>query len=370
MSDDFLAGVSQEQLNQLSTEIFPSIREKLTQTSTIGDFGVTLTWAVTSPPSFVLSQFSTNQFEVVVLVCFKINTPQEEQAPENITARGRCEVTISGEGRLGILLSDLSLEVSDLFTKQILNSKKPEIIAVLDQYLSAIEIPLGPVEGVTFLGYATQVRNGVLYAAASVSGDATIDRELTIGSGFGISISNALMQIVVLNTWWAGTPKSFRPHKDVTIHLNSYSFEVANGQLTLYLRMSGEVKIDTGIFGTARWSLSISTVVVNIEVGFDDDLNVVLSGGSVSRPDISADAKNLAAKITKMIVPMGTITASLVEEKIPGSIRDHLSGTVYTVPVLSEAYEGVAFTVTPCDLSLDVDGSLINVYGSAVLQME
>ena len=119
--------------------------------------------------------------------------------------------------------------------------------------------------------------------------------------------------------------------------------------------------------GTAKWNIDIGTVHVTLNISIDDKNNVNLAGGSVSTPSVSIKPDNFLATITSIAAgPIVTLLLNeVVANMIPGQIKDHLAGTIYTVPTVSSSFQGVDFSLTPDKLSLTVNGSEVDVRGSA-----
>jgi len=366
MSDDFLAGLGQAQLNQISTAIYPSIASKLTISGDITQpVAASLTWNVTQPPTFDLGSGVSQNFNVNIVGTLSITPQQGSSSSEPLGATAVCSVQIGGNGVLGFNVNDLTFTSQDVYVKAFADAKKQAAINLVESLLETVQIPLGPVEGITFNGYAAEVRNGVLYAAASISGNASVDQDLNVGNGLAIAMSNALMQMVVANVWWPNAPKTFRPNDDITINLNSYSFSVANSQMNIVLSLSGSMSIDEWL-GDADWDIDISPVVAQINISIDANRNVNLAGGSVSTPDVSINPDNFLATVTSIFTAglVNLIISQVIQNQIPGSIAQHLSGSIFQIPILTESFQGINFRFIPTNLALQVNGDQVNITGS------
>lgn len=362
---DFLAGVSQDQLNQISIAIFPGIKDKLTGTSSSTDPDVTATWAVATPPVFDLCNDGSQDFALKLDLTISLQAGTAKPTSETVQATGACSVAINGDGVLNVHLNDVAFATTDPFLMAVLEARKAAIISTLDTLLRTVNVPVGPIENLTFHGYATQIRNRALYVGGGLSGAPTIETELPIGPGFAVQLSNTLMQAVVAQSWWANTPKSFRPNSDVTVDLRGYAFNVSNGRMSLTLGLGGDIYLDE-LVGTAHWSINISPVHVDVTVAIDDHRKVNIVGGGVSTPSVSTTPENALAVISSCL-SMGVLNDVIniiISQKIPGSIQSHLNGTVFTVPVISESFQGVSFSLTPKDLVLQVTGDTVVIQGA------
>lgn len=369
MSDDFLCGLSQDLLNQISSSIYPSIASKLVVSGTITQpTAASLTWSVTQAPTFDLGSGIGQTFEIGIVGSLAITPQSGSPTSEPLGATVTCTVQISGSGGLGFNVNDLTFNSQDPFVKAFADAKKQDAINLIESLLETVQIPLGPVEGVTFNGYAAEVRNGVLYAAASVSGNASVDQDLDVSQGgLALSLSSPLLQMVVANVWWPNTPKTFYPNSDITINLNGYQFIATDSQIGLALSLNGSMSIDEWL-GDADWDIDISTVNVMIGITIDANRNVNIAGGSVSTPDVSLDPSNFLATITSIFTAgiVNLIISQVIQNQIPGSIAQHLSGTIFTIPILTESFQGINFSFTPTNLVLQIAGDQVNVTGGVI----
>lgn len=366
MAYDFLAGVSQNLLNNISIQVYPSIKDKLEISGNILQPAAALVqWNTSAAPSFDLSANDTQNFKINVPSTLTITPQGGNASSEQLNLTGSCLTSIDGSGNLRFSISDIAFNSADPFVIAFLNIKKQDIINLVANLLATINIPLGPVEGITFNGYATQIDNSVFYAAGSVSGGGAFSSP-GIGGDLGLILSNTIMQTIVANQWWSRTPKSFRPNSDLTINLNSYGFDVAGNQMVLTLNLSGGYELDEGL-GNADWSVSIDPVTVLININIDANNNVVLAGGSVSTPGVSFNPENFLATVTSIATGdlIGLIISQVISNDIPGTISSYLSGTIFTIPVLHETFQGISFSVAPTNLTLSVSNSQVVITGSA-----
>ncbi|RMB08008.1 hypothetical protein [Eilatimonas milleporae] len=370
MSTDFLAGVNASLLNDTSTSLFPSIKDKIGGTSTITVEGVkvSVTWSLTEAPVFDFSQSGTAAFKVDLSLGISVTPEGGKPSSTKVPATADAQAAITGSGDLSFSVTDMTFNSEDPFLQKVLDIKKPEIIGQVQSLLSAIQLPIGPIEGTSFQGYAVAVVSDALNVGATISGGASISSSAPTSTdlGLGLVLSNGLMQNVVRNVWWNHTEKSFRPNSDTTVNINGYSFSVSGGRLNLALNLGGKYELDVGI-GTAKWNIDIGTVHVTLNISIDDKNNVNLAGGSVSTPSVSIKPDNFLATITSIAAgPIVTLILNeVVANMIPGQIKDHLAGTIYTVPTVSSSFQGVDFSLTPDKLSLTVNGSEVDVRGSA-----
>ena len=366
MPSDFLAGVSEDLLNQASSEVYPGIKSELTETSSIPELDVAVTWAVTAAPVFELDIGTGDIFAMTVECQLDVTPDGGTEVTTPLSASLTCKVSMDGDGILEFFIKDILYDTEDEFLDAILLAKKEAIVSKLDSLLNTIKVPIGQVEGVTFNGFATEIRNSVLYAAGSLSGDASVDQELTVDSGFGISVSNELMQSVVENTWWADSDSTFK--KDtLKISLDSYGFDVDDGELILSLELSGTLTLDL-FLGTARWEVIVSPVTVKLEVDIDSDGNVTIESDSISDVAVVLSPDNFGAGLSSVTAPF-TFTAIglFIGEALQSQLEEYLDQTVFTVPVIKESFGGIEFSVTTSDLGIEVNGSQIDITGSAAV---
>lgn len=361
---DFYASVSEGMLNATSLSLFPSIRSMLTRSSFYD--GIIVTWTITEAPRFDLSnpQGGSN-FQVVLAI--DIDAGSGHAFVETI---GNCALAISGNGDLSVDLNDLSFMTNDQVLSPVLRAKKTEIMFAVDQVLDLIKVPIGPIEGVTFNRYHCDIS----HHAINVGGDILpwqlpIPDASSVGPasyGFRIGISQALIVSVINNLWWEPLDKTFRPNRDVVIHLNNYSLDVTDNSFGISLDTSGDVYV--GPSGAeAHWGISISTIHIGLNISVDENRNVSLTAGSVNTPDVSISPKNFLAHVESIGIGeiINFILSEVIAGKIPDGIRDALKDFQYTVPSISETFQGVSVNITPTDLRASVMNRQILVTGQA-----
>lgn len=364
MGADFLAGISQALLEKASAALFPKIKDKLGGTSTISNPSATISWGVTAAPTFSLSSAESQSFDTHVSLSVGATPEGGTKVTETVAATASTTVSINGAGKLGLHVADITFATSDPFLQAVLNAKKSDIGATIDSILARIEIPVGPVAGVTFHGYAAGVVNGGLYAAGSLGGPASI-QALDTGSGFQVQLSEALVLTLVQTLWWNNpqTSKHFDAH-GASVDLKSYSASVSNGQLHLNLSIGGRYS-----WGHAHWDLRVDTVHAKLDFDIKNYKELWIDHGSTNKPGVSLHPSNFWATIAT--IALGPVIAAIqlvIYEKLPGDIKDHLDRKVFTVPTLTETFEDVPITVTPSGISIKGAGSSLLLSGNAEIK--
>lgn len=366
MSSDFLVGIDQTLLNNISAEIYPGIKEKLSQTSDIPNLKLKATWSVDAPPKFDLSKDSSGAFDLNLSIKI-LATPDSGGQPtsETVPVSGSCVANIKGDVVV-FSLQDFTFQ-ADPFLTAIVDAKKGEIISMVNNLLQGLQIKLGPVTGVSFSNYAWQIKGGAFYTAGSINGAASIDNTLPPLNNnlLGISLSEALVKTVVQNTWWASAPKTIHASSDVTVNLNGYSLSVTD-KINISLSLGGDVYVDEGL-ATAHWSLNISTVNISLNISIDQSNNVVMAGGSISTPTVILVPANWLAGIESVGAGLigNIVVDAVVSNQVPGGIRQYLNGKVFPIPDVSENFQGVNLKITPKNLEISVNNGRVQVIGTA-----
>lgn len=361
---DFFASVSQHLLNAASKSLFPSIRSKLQGSSSYEN--ITASWSITDAPTFDLSQPQDGRtFQIGLSVHIEAGS---DKAP--VPTTGICALSISGDGNLSVELNDLTFNTDDKFLSAVLSAKKQDIIGTVDQVLDLIKVPIGPIAGVTFNGYSRGISNDAVNVMGSLGYPGASDAASvgTASDGFRIGMSRNLIYGAVKSLWWDTTDKTIRPNKDVVIHLNSFDVKVSGDSYSLTLDLSGDIYVDVW-FAEAHWSISISTVTIGMNLSINDQ-NVMVTAGSVSKPDVTISPANALAWATTL--PFGgasaiieLILSDVIAGKIPDAIRSAMNTPVFTVPTITETFQGISVNITPKDLSIGVMNDEILITGQA-----
>ncbi|NKB45066.1 MAG: hypothetical protein GKS03_12390, partial [Alphaproteobacteria bacterium] len=139
MPSSFTVIISQLLLNQLSDEIYPSIKDKLTQTSSIPALDVSVTWTIVKPPDFELGRDQSTSFILNVAIDLTVTPTGGSPTTTPLQTLATCDISISTDGKLGIAVSNLHFFTDDPFLKEILEAEKIAIISMLQEVLQTIE---------------------------------------------------------------------------------------------------------------------------------------------------------------------------------------------------------------------------------------
>lgn len=216
-----------------------------------------------------------------------------------------CWATIGASGKLSFSVSDLSFATTDRFVIAALSAWNADIPGKVNGLLSAICIPLGPVSGVTFAGYAVSVTEGSAYAAGGLVAPVT--------SGFSITLGEPLVQQAVANLWWNNVQKHYSA-SGADVSLNSYTAAVSNGNVVLTLYLGGNYDS-----AGAEWDISIDPVTVSLPLQVGANCNIKIGCGTVSRPNVSLDPSNWLAYAY-------SIAGGIVATIITSTLNDVISG--------------------------------------------
>jgi hypothetical protein len=364
MSADFILSFSAAFMNRASQSIFPAIQPKMSRSGTIPSMHLTVAWGVTAPPQFPFTGAGGGQMFTLTMPLAVTTTPdggQPQQGTSDVVAS--CRAIVVAAGRVQFSVVDLTFTSTDPFLQAVLNAKKADITAQVNDFVSAIAIDLAIVEGVNFAGYALQIGQGQGAAAGGLQMPVAIPSTPALSTDFAAYISQSLVQYIVQTTFWAQVPKNYSA-SGADVHLNGYEAGLSNGQLWLNLHLSG-----TYSSAGADWDINIGTVNVVLNVAVEGR-NLVIRGGNVSRPDVSLHPSNWLAWV--YTIGGGIVTAiitAILNNVIGGTIQDNIRGslnrTLLEVPVLSGAIEGVNVTLTPRDLTVSGQGSQLVLTGNA-----
>ncbi|MGA8133077.1 hypothetical protein EXW72_04450 [Pseudomonas sp. BCA14] len=366
MSTDFIAGLSQSLLNNASESIFPTVGPKLGDTTSIPEINASLTWSVSAPPKFALAASGSGQtFLVSMPVDLTVTVTGQDPTSSTVGANASARATINGNGVVRLSVTDISFVTNDPFVLGVLNAKKSDIASKVDSLISAISIPLGPINGITFAGYALLIEGGNAYAAGGLSSPVAISqKQPPADGGFNLVLTEPLIQQVVANLWWSTVQKTYSASGAV-VHLNSYSASVNNGNLTLTLNLSGEYSL-----GPADWDISISPVTATLQVVVDAQRNIRISGGNVSRPSVSITPSNFWAWMATLGGGViSAITLAILNDVVEGQIQETIQGqltqSLLQIPDLSGNFEGITLKVSPQNLNITGVGNQILLTGTA-----
>lgn len=367
MSADFIGRLGPELLNNASRSIFPTIKPKLGDTTYVPELHLTVTWGASSPPTFDLNTGDPDQtFAVHMPVDLTIQPDGGKASTGTVDVAAKARATIDGNGVLHFSITDLSFATVDPLLLAVLNAKKHDIADKINALISAIAVPLGPIQGITFAGYAILI-DGNAYAAGGLSAPVRIDRTpVIIGDAFNVLFSQALIQRVVDVLWWSTVEKTYSA-SGATVHLNGYNATVHDGQVVLNLYLSGDYSA-----GPATWDIDISPVTAVMRVVVDAQNNVRIDGGTVSRPSVDIKPSNFWAWMATLGAPviMAITTAiieNVVEGKIQSSIQAQLNQTLLQIPELTGDFEGVTIKVVPQGLAISGQGNQITLSGTAAV---
>ncbi|AHL36878.1 hypothetical protein CD58_14945 [Pseudomonas brassicacearum] len=366
MSTDFIAGLSQSLLNNASESIFPTIAPKLGDTANIPEANASLTWSVSAPPTFSLAASGSGQtFMVSMPVELSVTVTGGDPTSSTVGANASARATVDGNGVVRLSVTDINFVTDDPFVNEILDALKSDIASRVNSLISAIAIPLGPVNGITFAGYALLIDGGNAYAAGGLFSPVAISqKQPPSNGGFNLVLTEPLIQQVVANLWWSTVQKTYSASGAV-VHLNSYNASVNNGNLTLTLNLSGSYSL-----GPADWDISISPVTATLQVVVDAQRNIRISGGSVSRPSVNITPSNFWAWMATLGGGViSSITLAILNDVVGGQIQETIQGqlaqSLLQIPDLSGNFEGFTLQVTPQNLNITGVGNQILLTGTA-----
>ncbi|MFN3945399.1 MAG: hypothetical protein ACK4K7_10760 [Allosphingosinicella sp.] len=364
MSADFILSFSAAFLNRASQSVFPAIQPKMSRSGTIPSMQLTVSWGVSAPPQFQFTGAGGGQMFTLTMPLDVTTTPDggpSQQGTSDVVAS--CRAIVVAAGSVQFSVADISFTSADPFLQAVLNAKKADITAQVNDFVSTLAIQLNVIDGVHFAGYALQIGQGQGAAAGGLQMPVTIPPTPGLSTDFAAYISQPLLQYIVQTTFWAQVPKDYSA-SGADVHLNGYEAGLANGQLWLNLHLSG-----TYSSAGADWDIDIGTVNVNLNIAVDGR-SLVIRGGDVSRPSVSLNPSNWLAWV--YTIGGGIVTAiitailnDVIGGKIQDSIRGNLNRTLMDVPVLNGAFEGVNITLTPRDLAVAGQGSQLVLTGNA-----
>jgi hypothetical protein len=362
---DFLLAFSADFLNRASKSIFPTLQPKLSRSESVPEMHLKVAWKVTAPPQFQLTGSGGGQMFILTMPLDITTTPdggQPAQATSDVNASCRAEIVAGG--KLRFTVADLSFTANDPFLQAVLTAKKGDIAAQVNGLISAIQINLALINGITFAGYALQIGQGKGAAGGGLQMPVAIPSIPQLATDFAGYITEALVRQLVQTTFWNSVPKDYGA-SGASVHLNSYEAGLSNGQLWMNLHLSGSYSS-----AGADWDINIGTVNVTLNIAIANGRDVVIQGGNVSRPGVSLHPSNWLAWIYTIggSIVTSIITAILndvIAGKIQSSINDNLHRTLLTVPVLSGGVEGVTITVAPKDLRIVGQGNQLVLSGNA-----
>lgn len=366
MSTDFIGAVSQDLLNRASQSVFPAIGAKLGDTSRVDELKLQLAWAVAQPPEFILTSNDSGQTFLLNLIVALTITPDGGTATsEHVNVQATAAAAIDGSGRISLHVTDLHFQTSDAFVLAALNAKKADIWTQINSLIATFSIPLGPIGGIQFGGYGLSIDGGMACAAGGLSMPVSIGMRPPIGSGFGLLLSEPLMQTVIRDLWWNSAQKQFSSD-GADVSLTGYQAQIGGGQIVLTLFLGGSYSKDL-FLGTARWDINISPVQAILRLTMDENRNLRIVGGPVSHPTVSVTPANFLAT-TVSIFTMGIIDVvmnEIIAGQVQQQIQQNLSQTLMQIPILTYDFQGISFHVTPQNLVVGGGGNMILITGDA-----
>jgi hypothetical protein len=364
MSADFILSFSNAFLDRASQSVFPTIQPRLSRSERVSNLNLTIAWTVPKAPQFQLTGGGGGQmFTLTMPLAISITPDNGSKQTAESQAIASCRATITGNGAVHFGLVDLSFSATDPFVQAALNAKKTDIASQVNGFVSAIAINLAIVNGVTFAGYAFAIETGQAAAAGGLTMPVLVPPTPALTTDFAVEIGEPLVQYIVATQFWNTVDKTYST-SGATVHLNSYSARLFNGQVILQLHLSGDFSI-----GDAHWDISIDTVTatLNLAVGADNTLRI--TGGSVSRPGVSLKPANVWAWLATIAASvLGAVTTAILNEVISGKVQDAINGKLarplFQVPVLGGSIEGISVSITPVDLAVRGVGNQLFLSGN------
>jgi hypothetical protein len=358
-SYDFLAGITVGPLNNAIVQVFPQITNSLS--GGYSSEGLTIEWQIEKYPTFNIPGSDNGTFTVEAPLKVKAiqgHTPSTAGATLTI----ECQISVNGSGVVSFSANDVKTFSTDRLLQIILSTQKPQILSAIQNILDCVQIPVGPIEGISFSSYKATVSYWTLLVGAGLPGtELSLPDPSPFSGGFGVVMSKNLLAQFVNNNWWANQPRSYRPNKDCTIDVNGYQFDLTT-EMSITLDFSGDIELDEGV-GTARWSIDISPVTAVLDLSVQDK-KIHISAGGVTKPHVSTHAKNFLAKVTSIAFNVGKAVDGAISNGVQSRIQGQLDRDIFTVPVIPEQIGGYSFTITPTDLDIEIkDSGYIMVSG-------
>lgn len=364
MPADFTMSFSEAFLNKACGQVFPALASKLTQTERVPDQNLTLSWAITAPPQFVLTgQDGPQMFKLILQL--QVSITPDGQPTDTGTDTGTATVlaSIDGAGHLHLRVNALSFAGSDPFLTAVLNQKEADVADQVNQFLATISPSLSIINGITFGSYAIAFGPGAGAMAASLGPTTSVGAVTAPATDFALTIGQPLVHQIVQQSFWNTVPKTYDA-SGAHISLNGYDVGLANGQVQLTLYLGGSYSV-----AGADWDVRIDPVVSTLNVSVDASNNVVSKSGGTSTPGVSMHPSNWLAWIYTIGAAVITaitqaIISSVIGDKIQGTINGQLDRTLLQVPVLSGSFSGVTITLTPGNLTVGGAGNQLVIAGN------
>ena len=364
MSADFVLCFTADFLNRASASAYPALLPGMSGTWLDPESNASIAWSVGAAPQFQFDGAEGTQsfaLHFPLVVSASEGSGQPVKASADVTAI--CSASI-GAGKLLCDVLDLEIRTGDPVLQAVLQAKKLDIVTCLNPFLALVSIDLGMVEGVHYAGYALQIGNRCLVAAAGLQMPVLAPSLAAPSTDFELLMSEALVQAFLAANWWATVGKAY-DDEPATIYLNAYESSLDEGVLSLTLHMSGSVDK-----ASAKWSVAVDPAVLQSSC-IANGRAILIARTAMPSPGVKVKPANWHARGVDVASPLflGQLTKA-VEAELSGDVLFVLAGALDSrplvlLPVLNGSDQGVPVTVTPCDLVVQGQGKQLVVSGHA-----
>lgn len=352
-----MAAITEETLNNGAERLLPELKELLgTQKATTPIDGVNtrFQWELASPPQFTINRNRQFQIELPLAVSTEV-----KEIKKNITGSilACCQVSTTGEGKPVFTIMKVFTSSEAPVLGIIVKDWQMDLEYAIKKIMNLIQLPIGPIKGLTYSGHQIGTVHNALIAIASTGGAPLCLPETNpLSSDFGAFISRNTFAQFINENWWSHQEKSVGIQPHVIMDLTHYEFSMS-GKMSISLYMQGQIKIGEGYFGLL-WDIKVSPVIF--------DLNVVIEGDRIminplfpNTPQVTLNAESAGAKMSHLFTQEKA--ESMVLEFISGTIMTDMRESLSTVflsflPITETISEGNV-TIRVGDLTKQIEGS-------------
>jgi hypothetical protein len=359
----FTGNIAVDEINNVSTTVYPGISSILTGQYSDSDTGLTVTWKITQAPSFTLAPQPPG---LTVQIAFNVTT---EPGDGNADASAQATVLLQNassqdhlKAQLALVIQQLTFDSVDPLLKAVLQANEITVRADINRVLAAFPLSLGPFGTLSIAGVDISATTSQPSLSATLCteqqdvGNIPSLDALSMSGKISLGCDSAFPKKILDAVWWPTVDKEW----DVgpaEVWLDSYTASVSNGTLELTLSLGGKFEVPY-MWGTARWKLDIDSVKVTATLGFDGNDYVIVTGSSVSKPKLSPKPDNAGAWVLGFFYgPLVAVGLAIGDAITSGAIHDAITDTLdqplYKIPSSTQSVDGHSIHLQAKDLSFD-----------------